>query len=65
MACKSDLHLRVAEMFPCNSLAVVGLQIKVLPSSVTGLFWFFAAFLNLVLSCLKVLHDWQLLGHMN
>lgn len=65
VACKSDPHLRVGEMLPCNSLTVVRLQIKVLPFSTTGLFWSFAAFLNLVLNCLKGLHDWQLLGHMN
>lgn len=66
VACTSDPHLRVAEMLPCNSLTVVGLQIQAVPFTVTALFlWYSAAFSNPVLNCLKGLHGWQLLGHVN
>lgn len=63
MAQKSDPHPRVAEMLPCNSLTTAGLHRS---STITALFLrHFAAFLNLVLNCLKGFCDWQLLGHVN
>lgn len=54
--------LRVLEMLPCNSLTCCETSDK---GPAFQCHRPFAAFLNVVLNCLKGLHDWQLLGHMD